>query len=120
MPVLNLREISPWMLNPSKIRVKQLPKRKAGLPPLMGEARVCLFRPAAAGAAVFGFDAGFVFAGEEGVHRELDLTENIAGALGARTADRRAGLRGDAVVERRDEQLRVALEPDDGELPDGH
>ena len=120
MPVLNLREISPRMLNPSKIRVKQLPKRKPGLTPSKGEARVCLFRPAAAGAAVFGFDAGFVFAGEEGVHRELDLAENVAGALGARAADRRAGLRRNAVVERRDEQLRVALEPDDGELPDGH
>ena len=119
MPVLNLREISPRMLNPSKIRVKQLPKRKAGLPPLMGEARVYLFRPAAAGAAVFGLDARFVFPGEERVHREIDLAEDLTGAFRACAAHRRAGLRRNTVIERRNEQLRIALEPDDGELPDG-
>ena len=78
--------------------------------------RGCLFGSAAAGAAVFGLDARFVFPGEERVHREIDLAEDLAGAFRARAAHRRAGLRRNAVVERRDEQLRVAFEPDDGEL----
>lgn len=78
-----------------------------------------LFCSAAAGAAVFRLDARFVFPGEEGVHREIDLAEDLTGAFRACAAHRRAGLRRNTVIERRNEQLRIALEPDDGELPDG-
>ena len=78
-----------------------------------------LFCSAAASAAVFRLDARFVFPGEEGVHREIDLAEDLTGAFRACAAHRRAGLRRNTVIERRNEQLRIALEPDDGELPDG-
>jgi len=109
-------ELSPQHkpLREEVIRLRQ--GQNAGDTALRRGGRGCLFGSAAAGAAVFGLDARFVFPGEERVHREIDLAEDLAGAFRARAAHRRAGLRRNAVVERRDEQLRVAFEPDDGEL----
>ena len=56
------------------------PLRRGGLFCLRGGLRaIC--------AAVLGGDAGIVLAGEESVHRELDLAEDLAGRFGVGAAD---------------------------------
>ena len=54
---------------------------------------------------------------EELVHRKSDVPEEPAGVLGGAAA---ALLLRHAVVIDRDQELRIPLQPDDGELPQGH
>ena len=59
--------------------------------------------------------------GEELLHGEADVLEELAGVLvGAAAAGAGAVLVGHAVVEHRHEQLAVPLQADDGELAQGH
>ena len=76
------------------------------------------FRAGTVCAAFIGRDARISPRGEERVDGEVDLAEQLAGALRGVHGAGRAGLRGDAVVECRDEKLCAALHPRDGKLPD--
>ena len=74
-----------------------------------------------AGAAILWLDAGFVAAGIEGVHGEIDLAEHIAGTFcTAHIAGLGADLGRDTVIEGRDQKLGIPFQSDNGELTDGH